>query len=76
MKIIDGIESLIGKDFTGLIDCVFDEECAINLYTLYALDGKLIFGNEDIKKHFITTMSNQELKSINFKKGQSLKEEK
>ena len=68
MKIIEGIEALIGKGFTGVIDCIFGEECEIESYSLYVLDGKLIFGNEDIKKHFVMVMVNQELKSIVFKK--------
>ena len=68
MKIIEGIEALIGKDFTGVIDCIFDKECEIKSYRLYVLDGKLIFGNEDIKKLFVTIMVNQELKSMDFKK--------
>lgn len=68
MKIIEGIEALIGKDFTGVIDCIFDKECEIESYRLYVLDGKLIFGNEDIKKHFVTMMVNQKLNSMNFKK--------
>lgn len=69
MKIIDDIEALIGKDFTGVIDCVFGKEYEIESYSLYVLDGKIIFGNEDIKKHFVTVMVNQTLKSMNFKKA-------
>lgn len=68
MKIIEGIEALIGKGFTGVIDCVFGKEYEIKEYRVQVLDGKLLFANEDIKKHFVTVMVNQELKSIFFKK--------
>lgn len=66
MEIIEGIEALIGKDFTGYIVCTFDKECEVIEYRVQVLDGKLIFGNEDIKKHFVTVMVNQKLKSILF----------
>lgn len=67
MKIIEGLEAIIGNNFTGRIVFVFSKDSEIKEYTVEALDGKLLFANEDFKKHFITTIINQSLLTISFK---------
>ena len=66
MKIIEGIEALLGNNFTGEIQIIFDTNSAIKNYIVSVLDGKLIFCSDDIKKHFITTMVNQNVNMILF----------
>lgn len=68
MKIIEGIEALLGNNFTGQIEIIFDFNSMVSEYTVSVLDGKLIFGNEDIKKHFIVTVVNQDIDTILFKR--------
>lgn len=66
MKIIEGIEALLGNNFTGEINIVFEIDSPIKNYIVSVLDGKLIFGSEDLKKHFIATMVNQNINMILF----------
>ena len=68
MKIIEGIEALIGKDFTGNILFLFSEGSEIKSYSLEVLDGKLLFASDAYMKHFITVMVNQDLSTMIFKK--------
>lgn len=68
MKIIEGIEALLGNNFTGEIQIIFENDSAIKNYTVSVLDGKLVFGSEDLKKHFITVMVNQNIYMILFKR--------
>lgn len=68
MKIIEGIEALLGNNFTGEIQIIFDIDSAIQIYTVSVLDGKLIFGSEDLKTHFIMVMVNQNIDTISFKR--------
>lgn len=68
MKIIEGIEALLGNNFTGEIEIIFEIDSAIQNYTVSVLDGKLIFGSDDLKKHFITTVVNQSIDTILFRR--------
>ena len=68
MNIIEGIESLLGNNFTGRVDIVFSKNDTLREYKLDVLDGKILFGNEDMKKHFVTIMVNQEPTIMYFKR--------
>ena len=68
MKIIEGIEALLGNNFTGRVDIVFGKDDPIKEYKLEVLDGKILFGNEDLKKYFVTIMVNQQPLSMYFKR--------
>ena len=68
MKIVEGIEALLGNNFTGQIEIIFDLDSAVTNYKVSVLDGKLVFANEDIKRHFIVTVVNQDIDAILFKR--------